>query len=82
MFEIYLLEGENWLSEVPGLQKHQSAMRYSFILIHFVVQEVEKNAPLIDCGFHMKRAMGQNKLLKRGDFKVSYKFIFSSVTQL
>ena len=36
------------------LQKHQSLIIYSFILIHFLMSENDKNAPLIVCDFHTK----------------------------
>ena len=50
--KIYQLERELWLSEV--LQKHQSSIIYSFILIHSMVSENHKNVPLIVCDFHAK----------------------------
>ena len=51
--EIYQLERELWLSEV--LQKHQSSIIYSFIFIHSLMSENEKNGPfLIVCDFHTK----------------------------
>ena len=50
--EIYQLERELWLSEV--LQKHQSAIIYSFIVIHSLESENDKSVPLIVCDFHTK----------------------------
>ena len=48
--KIYQLERELWLSEV--LQKHQSSIIYSFIFIHSLMSENDKNIPLIVCDFH------------------------------
>ena len=50
--KIYQLEREYWFSEV--LQKHHSSIIYSFIFIHAVMSENDKNVPLIVCDFHMK----------------------------
>ena len=50
--KIYQLEREQWLSEV--LQKHQSSIIYSFIFIHSLMSENDKNVPLIVCDFHTK----------------------------
>ena len=50
--EIYQLERELWLTEV--LQKHQSSVIYSFVFIHSVMSENDKNVPLIVCDFHTK----------------------------
>ena len=50
--KIYQLEREYWLSEV--LQKHQSSIIYSFIFIHSLMSENDKNVPLIVCDFHTK----------------------------
>ena len=50
--KIYQLEREQWLSEV--LQKHQSSIIYSFIFIHSLVSENDKNVSLIICDFHTK----------------------------
>ena len=50
--KIYQLEREYWLSEV--LQKHHSSIIYSFILIHSVMSENDKNVPLIVCDFRTK----------------------------
>ena len=36
------------------LQKHQSSIIYSFIFIHFLMSENDKNVPLIVCDFHTK----------------------------
>ena len=47
--ETYLLEIEQWPSEV--LQKHQSSMIYSFIFIHSVMSEIDKNEHSMYCGF-------------------------------
>ena len=68
---MYLLEGEQWLSEI--LQKHESSVIYSFVLIHSARSEIDKSVHSMHCGFHMKRG-GWNTLsfLKIGDFKVSY----------
>ena len=49
---IYQLEREYCLSEV--LQKHHSSIIYSFIFIHSVMSENDKNVPLIVCDFHTK----------------------------
>ena len=46
------LEREQWISE--KLQKHQSSIIYSFIFIHSVMSENDKNVPLIACDFHVK----------------------------
>ena len=43
--KIYQLEREQWFSEV--LQMHQTAIIYSFIFIHSLVSENDKNVPLI-----------------------------------
>ena len=40
---MYLLEKEQWLSEVQ--QKHQSSVLYSFVFIHFLMSEADKNVP-------------------------------------
>ena len=48
--EIYQLE--KWLSEV--LQKHQSSIIYSFIFIHSLMSETDKNVSVIVCDFHTK----------------------------
>ena len=50
--KIYQLEREQWLSEV--LQKHQSSIIYSFIFIHSLMSENDKDVLLIVCDFHMK----------------------------
>ena len=50
--KIYQLERELWLSEV--LQTHQSSVIYSFIFIHSLMSENDKNVPLIVCDFHTK----------------------------
>ena len=50
--KIYQLKREYWLSEV--LQKHHSLIIYSFIIIHSVMSENDKNVPLIVCDFHTK----------------------------
>ena len=50
--KIYQLETEQWLSE--ALQKHQSSIIYSFIFIHSLTSENDKNVPLIVCDFHTK----------------------------
>ena len=52
IFKIYQLEREYWLSEV--LQKHHSLIIYSFIFIHSVMSENDKNVPVIVCEFHTK----------------------------
>ena len=51
-FRIYQLERELWLSEV--LQMHQSTIKYSFIFIHFLMSENDRNVPLIVCDFQTK----------------------------
>ena len=50
--KIYQLEREYWLFEV--IQKHHSLVIYSFIFIHSVMSENDKNVPLIVCDFHTK----------------------------
>ena len=50
--KIYQLERELWLSEV--LQIHHSSVIHSFIFIHSLMSENDKNVPSIVCGFHTK----------------------------
>ena len=50
--ETYQRERELWLSQV--LLKHQSSVIYSFIFIHSLMSENNKNVPLIVCDFHTK----------------------------
>ena len=50
--KIYQLERELRLSEV--LQIHQSSVIHSFIFIHSLISENDKNAPSIVCDFHTK----------------------------
>ena len=50
--KIHQLERELWLSEV--LQKYQSSIIYSFIFIHSLMRENDKNVPLISFDFHSK----------------------------
>ena len=50
--KIYQLERELWLSEV--LQIHQSSVIHSFIFIHSLMNENDKNVPSIVCDFHTK----------------------------
>ena len=50
--KIYQLERELWLSEV--LQIHQSSVTHSFIFIHSLMSENDKNVPSIVCDFHTK----------------------------
>ena len=50
--KIYQLERELWLSEV--LKIHQSSVIRSFIFIHSLMSENDKNVPLIVCDFHTK----------------------------
>ena len=50
--KIYQLERELWLSEV--LQIHQSLVIYSFIFIHSLMSENDKNVSSIVCDFHTK----------------------------
>ena len=54
--KIYKLERESGFSEI--LQKHQSSVIYSiiysFIFIHSLMSENDKNVPLIVCDFHTK----------------------------
>ena len=50
--KIYQLERELWLSEV--LQIHQSSVIHSFIFIHSLMSENDKNVPLLVCDFHTK----------------------------
>ena len=69
--KIYQLKRELWISEV--LQIHQSSVIHSFIFIHSLMSENDKNVPSIVCDFHTK--WGKKDILsffKRGDFKVSY----------
>ena len=69
--KIYQIEIKLWLSEF--LQKHQSSIIYSFIFIHSVISENDKNVPLIVCDFHTKRGKRDTlSFFKSGDFKVSY----------
>ena len=42
------------ISEIYRLQNHQSSIMYSFIFIHSVMSENDKNRPLIVCDFHTK----------------------------
>ena len=70
IFEMQLLKREQCLSEV--LQKHQSSVIYSFILIHSVMNGFDKNVHSMHC-FHMKRGRWDTlSFFKRGNFKVSY----------
>ena len=67
MSKIHQLKREYWLCEV--LQKHQSSIIYSFIFIHSLVSENDKNVPLIVCDFNTK--CGERDTLsffRRGDF--------------
>ena len=69
--KMYQLERELWLSEV--LQIHQSSVIHSFIFIHSLMSENDKNVPSIVRDFHTKS--GKRDILnffKRGDFKVLY----------
>ena len=50
--KIYQLERELWLSE--ALQIHQSSLIHSFIFIHSLMSENDKNVPSIVCDFHTK----------------------------
>ena len=50
--KIYPLERELWPSEV--LQIHQSSVIHSFIFIHSLMSENDKNVPSIVCDFHTK----------------------------
>ena len=50
--KIYQLKREQWLSGV--LQKHQRSIIYSFIFIHSLMNENDKNVPSIISDFHMK----------------------------
>ena len=50
--KIYQLERELWLSEV--LQIHQSSVVHSFIFIHSLMRENDKNVPSIVCDFRTK----------------------------
>ena len=52
MSTIHQLKKEHWLSEV--LQNNQSSIIYSFIFIHSLVSENDKNVPLIVYDFHTK----------------------------
>ena len=46
----YKLEREWWVFEV--LQKHQRSIIYSFIFVHSLASENDKNVALIVCDFH------------------------------
>ena len=48
--KIYQLKRELWLSE----QIHQSSVIHSFIFIHSLMSENDKNVPSIVCDFHTK----------------------------
>ena len=50
--KIYQLERELRLSEV--LQIHQGSVIHSFIFIHSLMSENDKNVPSIVCDFHTK----------------------------
>ena len=50
--KIYQLKRELCLSEV--LQIHQSSVIHSFIFIHSLMSENDKNVPSIVCDFHTK----------------------------
>ena len=50
--KIYQLKRELWLSEV--LQIHQSSVIHSFIFIHSLKSENDKNVPSIVCDFYTK----------------------------
>ena len=68
--KIYRAKRELWLSEV--LQIHQSSVIHSFIFIHSLMSENDKNVPSIVCDFQTKS--GKRDILnffKRGDFKAS-----------
>ena len=69
--KIYQLKREQRLSGV--LQKHQRSIIYSFIFIHSLMSENDKNVPLIVCDFYTKSSKrDRHSCFKRGDFKVSY----------
>ena len=48
----FIFKREYWLSGV--LQKHQRSIIYSFIFIHSLMSENDKNVPLIVCDFYTK----------------------------
>ena len=50
--KIYQLERELGLSEV--IQRHQSSVIHSFIFIHSLMSENDKNVHSIVCEFHTK----------------------------
>ena len=50
--KIYQLKRELWFSEV--LQIHQSSVMHSFIFIHSLMSENDKDVPSIVCDFHTK----------------------------
>ena len=50
--KIYQLERELGLSE--SIQRHQSPVIHSFIFIHSLMSENDKNVPSIVCEFHTK----------------------------
>ena len=59
--KMYLLEREQWLSEV--LQKRQSSVIYSVIFTHSVRSEIDENMHSMQCGCHMKRWVGETFLV-------------------
>ena len=50
--KMYQLGRELWLSEV--FQIHQGSVIHSFIFIHSLMSENDKNVPSIVCDFHTK----------------------------
>ena len=65
--EMHVLEREQWLSEV--LQKHQSSLMYSFVSIHSVRSETDKNLHSMHGGFYTKEVGGTRLVFsKKGDF--------------
>ena len=50
--QIYQLKRELGFSEV--IQRHQSSVIHSFIFIHSLMSENDKNVPSIVCEFHTK----------------------------
>ena len=54
--EIYLLETEQWFSEV--LRKQQKSLIYSFVFIHYVMNEIDKKVHSMHCGFKTKKVVG------------------------
>ena len=70
IFEMYLMERDQWLSEVLQLQ-HQRSVIYLFMFINSVISEIDKNVHSMHYGFTRKEVGGTLLVFKRGYFKVS-----------